>query len=110
MIDIISVMIGMIIVFAILFVGILIMDLLGNTSQNITVFDPATANDIVGKTPKCPDCNSYDLTLVDNCDGVPWLKGHTTEIDYYQCNDCGRRFNDEDWESAKKFTDLGDSE
>ncbi len=61
-------------------------------------------------TPHCPECGSYDLVLIDNCDGVPWLKGKTQEIDYYQCTRCSRRFNDEDWEQAKKFMDSGDSE
>jgi len=47
--------------------------------------------------PYCPDCNSHDLKLVDTCDGLPWLKGHVKEVDYYVCNRCGRQFNDEDW-------------
>jgi len=63
------------------------------------------ANDLVNETPRCPDCGSFDLTLIDNADGLPWLKGHVAEIDYYQCNRCARRFNDEDWYNAKKYGD-----
>lgn len=53
--------------------------------------------------PYCPDCGCYDLRLVDNCDGVPWLKGKVQEIDYYVCKRCGRQFNDEDWQTAKAY-------
>lgn len=72
--------------------------------------DPSIANDIVGETPKCPDCMSYDLTLIDNIDGLPWLKGHTTEIDYYVCNKCHRQFSDEDWRDARSFDDRTGSD
>jgi len=53
--------------------------------------------------PHCPDCGSYDLKLIDNCDGVPWLKGKISEIDYYQCQRCYRQFNDEDWQMARSY-------
>jgi len=63
------------------------------------------ANDIVGETPHCPDCGSYELKMVDVTDGVAWLKGYTPEIDFYQCKRCMRQFSDEDWYDAKKYGD-----
>lgn len=61
------------------------------------------ANDIVGKTPHCPDCGSTQLKLVDVTDGVAWLKGYAPETDFYQCKRCMRQFSDEDWNAAKKY-------
>lgn len=54
--------------------------------------------------PHCPDCNSYNLILVDDHAGVPWLKGHVSELDRFRCKKCGREFNDEDWQDAKSYT------
>jgi C4-type Zn-finger protein len=105
MIDIISVLIGG---GTTLLIWVILTRVFNKIEDRIILDDPT--DDELQRTPYCPDCGSYDLSLQDNNDGVPWLKGHTTEIDYFQCLRCGRRFNDEDWESAKKFTDLGDSE
>jgi transposase-like protein len=101
MIDVVSIIIGMCIVLAIFLIGFIIVS--RNEPFKVTVIDPTIANDLVNEEPRCPECGSFDLTLVDNCDGVPWLKGHTSEIDYYQCNRCSRRFNDEDWQTYKGY-------
>ncbi len=42
----------------------------------------------IEKKPYCPECYSYDLKLVDVTDGLFWLKGHTKEVDYYECQRC----------------------
>ena len=101
MLDIISIIIG-ILISIVIFISLFIF-VSRNNNQNITVIGPSIANDLVNEEPRCPDCGSFDLTLIDNCDGVPWLKGHTTEIDYYMCNRCSRRFNDEDWQTYKGY-------
>lgn len=101
MIDVTSIIIGMFIVLLGFVIGFIIVS--RNEPFKVTVIDPTIANDLVNEEPRCPECGSFNLTLVDNCDGVPWLKGHTTEIDYYQCNRCSRRFNDEDWQTYKGY-------
>jgi len=102
MFDIASIIFGILISLLIFVIGFIIISR-NNLNKNVTVFDPAIANDLVNEEPRCPECGSFDLTLIDNCDGVPWLKGHTSEIDYYQCNRCSRRFNDEDWQTYKGY-------
>lgn len=100
MIDLTSVVIGMLLIVLFLLFVILILPKHRSTVPKIS---SDIANNIVNEAPRCPDCGSFDLTLIDNCDGLPWLKSHTTEIDYYQCNRCARRFNDEDWQNAKHY-------
>lgn len=76
-----------------------------NEDKQITI-PSDIANDIVGETPYCPDCLSHELKLVDITDGIGWLKGHVSEVDWYQCKKCGRVFNDEKWGDAKKYGDF----
>lgn len=104
MIDIGSVIFGMLLILLIFLIGFILVSKNNKTNANIVVIEPDIANDLVNEEPRCPDCGSHDLHLIDNCDGVPWLKGHTTEIDYYRCNRCSRTFNDEDWRDARSYT------
>lgn len=102
MIDLVSVIIGMLLIILFLIFGLTFLPRY-QLSISISKIDSSIANDIVNEVPRCPDCGSFDLTLIDNYDGLPWLKPYTTEIDYYQCNRCARRFNDEDWQNAKHY-------
>lgn len=98
MIDVISFVIGVTFILVVLLLRYVLMD---KSIPTIVIEAPP-----VDKVPYCPDCQSYDLMLIDNCDGVPWLKGHVTETDYYMCNKCGRRFSDEEWGEAKSFSNV----
>lgn len=78
--------------------------------EKLVSISPYIVNDIVGETPRCPDCGSTQLKLVDVTDGVAWLKGYTPETDFYQCRRCMRQFSDEDWDIAKRYVSQGSTE
>ncbi len=101
MLDVTSIIIGILITIAII-IAILIFSS-KNKINSVQKIDSDIVSDLVDETPHCPDCGSFDITLIDNCDGLPWLKPYTTEIDYYQCNRCARRFSDEEWQDAKHY-------
>lgn len=49
------------------------------------------------RKPFCKRCGSYELRLINIKEELPWLASRGEEIDYYECNNCRSRFNDEDW-------------
>lgn len=71
----------------------------------IILDDPTDDTDYLKlhNTAHCPDCGSYNLTLVDRYSGVPWARGGD-DGDYYSCTKCGRQFSDEEWQNAKSTT------
>jgi len=58
--------------------------------------DPKIANDLVGEEPYCPECQSYNIWLVDPNSNLVWLKGLIPELNYYECLKCGYVFSDEE--------------
>ena len=101
MLDLVSIIIGILITIVIITIFILCFNERCKIRQ-VTIA-PDIANDLVGETPKCPDCQSYDLELRDNYEGVTWLKKSNSSIDgnYFYCKKCGRSFSNENWKDAK---------
>jgi hypothetical protein len=96
MIDLLSVVFGIIVTLLVLFV---IREFLMARPQQV-VIPSDIANDIVGESPYCPDCLSTDLELIDRYSGVTWIRGKD-DGDCYSCRHCGRRFSDENWKDVK---------
>jgi len=88
MIDLVSSVIGFIIATIIFLVIIYVLGSLQRVPQ-------VKLDGSFEKKPYCPECECYDLELVDTADGVPWLKG-SMGVDYYRCKKCGHVFNDKD--------------
>lgn len=110
MMDIASVIFGIILTMVISFIACWIIISLQDKKQ-LVIDDPTNDPDYhkLQETPHCPDCGNYELILEDTCDGVPWLKGKVG-VDYYKCPKCGRVFNDETWKDAKHYDDIPSSE
>jgi len=96
MFDILSVIFVVISVITLIFMYLFTTDLISKLKKQQSI-DPKIANDLVGEEPYCPECQCGDLELIDLTDGVPWLKGHVEETDYFRCNHCGAVFSDENW-------------
>lgn len=75
------------------------------STRQIQIDDPTDDPDYIElkNKPHCPFCNCYDLILVDDNAQLPWLSGHISELDHYQCSKCYEVFSDEDWADVKTY-------
>ncbi len=91
MIDIISIVIGMAIMFTIFIIwGIY----LAIQKEKIK---PVELDTTFERKPFCKNCGSYELKLINIKEELPWLIERGEEIDFYECRQCRSRFSDEDW-------------
>jgi len=86
--DTISFFAGVLVMFIVIWI---VYQILTRKPEQIELFEEP-----IDHRPYCPVCECYNITLVDDQAGVPWLKGHIDDLDYYRCNRCGHRFADED--------------
>ena len=102
MLDVVSVIIGALLVILIITITLLLLPKSGSSDP---LKDPTVESgyDNLQNTPHCPFCQSYDLTLIDDNAGVPWLKGKISDLDHYRCNKCLETFSDEDWQEGKSY-------